>query len=249
MRISVHALDRIGCERAERRHGSRNAESEEAQIALGEYSRGDLKSCGNDKGADAVCEQVLSDYARAACAESARRRNIFGLLEHKNLRARDTRHADPIEQNEHEEYRDKVRSDRVHPAKSGLFGEILKPRFQGEREHYYQKNIRYCIENIGDSHHYYIDPAAGKSGDGAENRADYQNERRADKTDGKAYARAHHKADGKVSAELIGAADMRENLFARVYARLLCLAVFKRFEILAVLNLLLVAIRPKAGIT
>lgn len=72
MRISVHALDRIGCEGAERRHGSRNAESEEAQIALGEYSRGDLKSCGNDKGADAVCEQVLSDYARAACAESAR---------------------------------------------------------------------------------------------------------------------------------------------------------------------------------
>ena len=33
--------------------------------------------------------------------------------------------------------------------------------------------------------------------------ADYQDERRADKTDGKAYARAHHKADGKVSAELM----------------------------------------------
>lgn len=249
MRISVHALDRIGRERAERRHGSRNAESEEAQIALGEYSRGDLKSCGNDKGADAVCEQVLSDYARAACAESARRRDIFGLLEHKNLRARDTRHADPIEQNEHEEYRNKVRSDRVHPAEAGLFGERRKPRFQGYREHYYQKNIGYCIENIGDSHHYYIDPAAGKSGDGAENRADYQNERRADKTDCKADARAHHKADCEVSAELIGAADMRENLFARVDLRLLCLAVFKRFEILAILNLLLVAIRPKAGIT
>ena len=77
----------------------------------------------------------------------------------------------------------------LNMAQHGLFGEILKPRFQGEREHYYQKNIRYCIENIGDSHHYYIDPAAGKSGDGAENRADYQNERRADKTDGKADAR------------------------------------------------------------
>ena len=39
---------------------------------------------------------------------------------------------------------------------------------------------------------------------------------------------------------------MREHLFARVDLRLLCLAVFKRFEILAVLNLLLVAIRPKS---
>ena len=92
-----------------------------------------------------------------------------------------------------------------------------------------------------------IDPPAGKTGYCTEQRADYKNQRCAHKTYRKAYSCAHHKANGKVSAELIRSADVRKYLLTRVYLRLFCFAVLKRGEVLAVFYLLLIAVRPKAG--
>lgn len=71
-RVGVHALDGVSRQRAEGRHGSCNAEAEEAQVALGEDGGRDLQGGGDDQGAHAVRQQVLDDARRRHPARGQR---------------------------------------------------------------------------------------------------------------------------------------------------------------------------------
>src|SRR5699024_8073977 len=129
---------------------------------------------GNDQGTDAVGEQVLFDDAAVGGAQSPGSGDVFRFLQGQDLAAHDTGHADPVQQRKHDEDADQVGAQGLQPAEAGHRSQTLQRRFQGEAQQNNQQNIGDGVDDIGDTHHDHIHPAAEEGGDGAIDGADNQ---------------------------------------------------------------------------
>ena len=246
-RVGVHALDGVSRQRAEGRHGGCNAEAEEAQVALGEDGGRDLQGGGDDQGTHAVGQQVLFDDAAAGCAQCAGSGDILALFQRQDLGADDTRHADPIQQREDDEDGHHIGAEGLHPAEAGLGRQRFQRFLDGHSQQDNEQDVGDGVENIGNAHHDVIDPAARKCGDSAVGRTDEQDQHRGQQADGQGDAGAHHDTHGKVTAHTVGAQNVGEYVLALVDELLLRGRILKRSQVVAALDLLLVAVRPEAG--
>ena len=188
---------------------------------------------------------MLLDDAAAGRAECAGCGDILALLQRQDLRADDTRHADPVQQREDDEDRHHVGAELLHPAEAGLGGQALQRFLDGHGQQDDEQDVGDGVENIGDAHHDVIDPAARKCGDGAVGRADEQDQHRGQQADGQGDAGAHHDTHGKVTAHAVGAENMRKDLLARVDELLLSGRILKRSKVVAALDLQLIAVGPQ----
>ena len=246
-RVGVHALDGVSRQRAEGRHGGCNAEAEEAQVALGEDGGRDLQGGGDDQGAHAVRQQVLLDDAPAGGTQRAGSGDVLALLQRQDLGADDTRHADPVQQGKDDEDGHHVGAELLHPAEAGLGGQALQRFLDGHGQQDDEQDVGDGVENIGNTHHDVIDPAARKCGDGAVGRTDEQDQHRGQQADRQGDAGAHHDTHGKVTAHTVGAQNVGEYVLALVDELLLGGRILKRSQIVAALDLLLIAVGPEAG--
>ncbi len=133
--------------------------------------------------------------------------------------------------------------------KAGLGSQVLQRFLDGHSQQDDEQDVRDGVQNIGDTHHDVIDPAACKCGDGAVGRADEQDQHRGQQADGQGDAGAHHDTHGKVTAHTVGAQDVGEDLFAGVDELLLGGRILKRGQVVAALDLQLIAVGPQDGRT
>ena len=246
-RVGVHALDGVSRQRAEGRHGGCNAEAEEAQVALGEDGGRDLQGGGNDQGAHAVRQQVLLDDAPAG-GTSARAAVTYSLSFSVRTWERTIR-AIPTQYSRAKMMKMDTMlgpSFCIQP-KPELGGQALQRFLDGHGQQDDEQDVGDGVENIGNTHHDVIDPAARKCGDGAVGRTDEQDQHRGQQADGQGDAGAHHDTHGKVTAHTVGAQNVREYVLALVDELLLGGRILKRGQVVAALDLLLIAVGPEAG--
>ena len=197
---------------------------------------------GADERSDAVRDEVLSDYAPLPRAERLCRGDVLVLLENHNLRADDSRHADPIKEREHDEHRDHVRAEKLNPAETGQRAQRAEREFQRLREQDDYEDIGNRIDDVDDSHHHQIDDAAEIAGNRAVERAYHEDEYRRDDADHERDPPADHDADSVVAPVLVRAEKMREDGLARLNRGNLGLRILHRAEALASLDLLLILV-------
>ena len=247
MGVGVHALDGIGSQRTQRRQRGCNTQTDEAQVALGKDGSRDLQGGGNDQGTNAVGEQMLFNDTAAGSAQCAGSGNVLALLQDQDLAADDTRHAYPVQQSKDDEDGDHVGAKGLHPLEAGLGSQCIQRIFQGHAQQDDQQNIGDGVQNICNTHHDIIHPAAGKGRNRTIGGADDQHQHRSDQTDGQADAGAHHDTHSKVTTHTVGAQNVREHFFACVDTRLLGSRVLKGLQVVAAFHLLGIAVRPDSG--
>ena len=190
---------------------------------------------------------MLFDDAAAGSAQGTCSGDILALFQRKHLRAHDTRHANPVQQSKDDEDGHHVGAKLLHPAKAGLGSQVLQRFLDGHSQQDDEQDVRDGVQNIGDTHHDVIDPAACKGRHSAVGGADEQHQHGGQQADGQGHAGAHHNADGEVTAHTVGAQDVGEDLFAGVDELLLGGRILKRGQVVAALDLLLVAVGPERG--
>ena len=196
---------------AQRGHRLGHTQAKEAQVALGEDGGRNLQGHGNDDDRQAVGQDVLAKDAAGLGADGAGRQNVLVLLDGQNLTAHQTGHAHPVQQAEHDEQREHVGAQfREHRA-----GDGGAQRFsQDHRQQYDHQQVRQRIDDVADTHHHKVHLAAGVTGDGAVEHADDHDQDAGEQTNGQGHAGAVDDAGKVVTAHLVGAEDVGEQLFA-----------------------------------
>ena len=187
---------------------------------------------------------MLLDDTAAGSAQCAGSGDVLALLQDQDLAAHDTRHAHPVQQSEDDEDGDHVGAQSLHPLEAGLGGQTFQGLLQGHAQQDDQQDIRDGVQDIRDTHHDVVHPAAGKGRHSTVGGTDDQHQHRGDQADGQGHAGAHHDTHRKVTAHTVGAQNVREYLFAGVDAGLLRGRVLERCQIVAALHLLRVAVGP-----
>ena len=190
---------------------------------------------------------MLADNLAVSHTKGPCRRHVLALLEHQNLASDHPCHSHPVQKGKDDKHGDEAGSHLLHPLKARDGGQLVDagPQRHGQQDN--QQDIRYGVQDVGKPHHDVIHPAAGKAGHRAKGSADEQHQDGAHDAHRQADPGGHHQPDGKVPAQLIGAADVGEHLFPRLNPLQLGFAVLKEGQVFAVLDLLVVGIGPKAG--
>ena len=131
--------------------------------------------------------------------------------------------------------------------KTRLGSQIGKRRLQRHRQKNDEKDIRNRINDIHNTHHHQIHPAAEKSGNRTVSGTDDQDNTRRNKAHKQGNAAAHHHADGIVTPHLVRAENMREHFLARIDPGLLLCRILHGRKAVRPLDLLLVCVRIKSG--
>ena len=111
VRVALEASSCGVCKGTQRRHGSLYSQTYEAEVALGEYCRRDLQCGGDDDDGQAVRKDVPSDDPSCRSTDRLGRKDVFVLLDGKDLTSDESGHTDPVEQSEDYEQRDHVASE------------------------------------------------------------------------------------------------------------------------------------------
>ena len=183
---TLHLVGAVLDQRAPRRHGLLNPQTEEAEERFHEDDLGDGQRHVDGHHAQQVRNDVPANHRESPHPLSLGRLDEFAVLEAEGLAADDPRHVQPDDGAQGDEDQEQVAPEKHH-----------------EQDH--EEHEGHGVEDVHDAHHQVVQPAAEIARDGAVADADEQADQRRRQAHHQRDAPAVERADEEVPAQRVGA--------------------------------------------